>query len=68
MIYLAETAQDINKVPGEHKSFYEKLKKKREKNISNEAMHNCFIHAGFYKNYLLRMQRLQNEATLQAPT
>ena len=39
MICLAETAQD-NRVPEEHKPFYEKLRKKGEKNIRNEA---CLI-------------------------
>ena len=67
MICLAETARDIDKVPAEHKPFYEKLRKKREKNISNEAMHDSFVHTGFYEKYLLRMRRLRDERTLQAP-
>ena len=67
MVCLAETARDINKVPAEHKPFYEKLRKKREKNISTEAMHDSFVHTGFYEKYLLRMQRLRDERTLQAP-
>ena len=64
---LAETARDINKVPAERKTFYEKLRKKREKNISTEAMHDSFVHTGFYEKYLLRMQRLRDERTSQAP-
>ena len=67
MICLVETARDINKVAVEHTPIYEKLRKKREKNISNEAMHDSFIHTRFYKKYLLRMQRLGVERTLQAP-
>ena len=67
MICLVETAWDINKVAVEHTPIYEKLRKKREKNISNEAMHDSFIHKRFYKKYLLRMKRLGVERTLQAP-
>ena len=66
MICFAETARDIDKVPAEHKPFYEKLRKKREKNISSEAMHESFVHTGFYEKYLLRIQRLRHERTLQA--
>ena len=39
MICLAETARD-SRVPEEHKPFYEKLRKKGEKKIRNEA---CLI-------------------------
>ena len=67
MICLVETARDINKVAVEHTPIYEKLRKKREKNISNEAMHDSFIHTRFYEKYLLRMQRLGVERTLEAP-
>ena len=35
MICIVETAQDINNIPSEQLVFYEKLKKKREKQISN---------------------------------
>ena len=35
MIYIVETAQDINNISSEQLVFYEKLKKKREKQISN---------------------------------
>ena len=67
MVCLAETAQDINKVPVEQKPFYKKLRKKGEKNISNEAIYDSFDHTGFYEKYLLRMQRLRDERTSQAP-
>ena len=67
MVCLAETARDINKVPEEQKPFYDKLRKKREKNISTEAMHDSFVHTGFYKKYLSRMQRLRDERVSQAP-
>ena len=67
MVCLAETARDINKVPEEQKPFYDKLRKKREKNISTEAMHDSFVHTGFYKKYLPRMQRLRDERVSQAP-
>ena len=35
MICIVETAQDINNIPSEQLVFYKKLKKKREKQISN---------------------------------
>ena len=35
MICIVETAQDINNIPSEQLVFYEKLKRKREKQISN---------------------------------
>ena len=66
MVCNAETARDIKKIPEEHKPFYDKLRKKREKNISTEAMHDSFVHTGFYKKYLLRMQRLGDERFSQA--
>ena len=67
MVCLAETGRDISNVPAEHKPFYEKLRKKREKNISNEAMHDSFVHTGFYQKYLHRMQRLRDERASQTP-
>ena len=35
MICIVETAQDINNIPSEQLVFYEKLKKKREEQVSN---------------------------------
>ena len=67
MVCLAETGRDISNFPGEQKPFYEKLRKKREKNISNEAMHDSFVHTGFYEKYLPRVQRLRDERASQAP-
>ena len=66
MVCLAETARDINKIPEEHKPFYDKLRKKRKKNIITEAMHDSFVHTGFYKKYLPRMERLRDERFSQA--
>ena len=67
MICLVETARDISDIPSEQLIFYEKLKKKREKQISNEATHDSFVHAGFYKKHFLRMQRLRDEHASQLP-
>ena len=67
MVCLAETDRGIDKVPPEHKPCYEKLRRKREKNISNEAMHDSFVHTGFYKRCLLRMQRLRDQRASRAP-
>ena len=59
MICLVETARDITNVPSEKLVLYEKLQKKREKQISTEAMPDSFVHTGFYKKHFLRMKRLQ---------
>ena len=67
MICLVETALDISGIPSEQLIFYEKRIKKREKQISSEAMHDSFFHMGFYKKHFLRMKRLRNERALQPP-
>ena len=67
MICLVETARDISDIPSEQLIFYEKLKKKRDKQISNEAMHDSFIDTGFYKKHFLRMKRLRDERASQPP-
>ena len=64
IVCLTETRHNIVNLPAEHKPFYKKL---RKKNISNEAMHDSFIHTGFYEKYLHRMQRLRDERASQAP-
>ena len=61
VICLVETAEDISNVPSEQLVLYEKLQKKREKQISTEAMHDSFVHTGFYKKHFLRMKRLRDE-------
>lgn len=53
MICLVKTAGDISSLPSEQLIFYEKIQKKREKQISNEAMDNCFAQTGFYKSIVL---------------
>lgn len=65
-ICLVKTARDINSFPSEQLVFYEKLQKKREKQIINVAMHNGFIHMDFYKKYFPRMKRLRDERNSQA--
>ena len=67
MICLVETARDISSIPSEQLIFHEKLIKKREKQISNDAMHDSFLHTGFYKNHFLWMKRLRDERALQPP-
>ena len=64
MICLVKPARNINNIPSEQLVFYEKVKKKREKQISNEAMHDSFVHTGFYKKHFLRMKRLRDEHSL----
>ena len=54
MICVIDTAEDIGDIPSEDLIFYEKRKKEREKQISNEAMHDSFGHTGFYKKHFLR--------------
>ena len=61
VICLVETAGDVSNVPSEQLVLYEKLQKKREKQISTEAMHDSFVHTGFYKKHFLRMKRLRDE-------
>ena len=68
MICLVETARDVSNIPSEQLIFYEKLKKKTEKRISNEAMHDSFVHTGFYKKHFLRMKRLRDERALRPPS
>ena len=65
MIGLVDTAGDISSIPSEQLIFYEKLVKKREKQISDEAMHDSFLHTGFYKKHFLRMKKLRDERALQ---
>ena len=67
MICLVKPARNINNIPSEQLVFYEKVKKKREKQISNEAMHDSFVHTGFYKKHFLRMKRLRDEHSYQPP-
>ena len=67
MICLVKPARNINNIPSEQLVFYEKVKKKREKQISNEAMHDSFVHTGFYKKHFVRMKRLRDEHSLQPP-
>ena len=67
VICLVETARDISNVPSEQLVLYEKLLKKREKQISTEAMHDSFVHTGFYKKHFLRMKRLREERASQPP-
>ena len=67
MICLVETARDISNVPSEQLVLYDKLQKKREKQISTEAMHDSFVHTGFYKKHFLRMKRLRDERASQPP-
>ena len=67
MIGLVENARDINDIPSEQLIFYEKLERKRAKQISNEAMHDSFIHTDFYKKHFLRMKRLRDERASQPP-
>ena len=67
MIWLVETTRDINDIPLEQLIFYEKLERKRAKQISNEAMHDSFVHTGFYKKHFLRMKRLRDERASQPP-
>ena len=67
MIWLVETTRDINDIPLERLIFYEKLERKRAKQISNEAMHDSFVHTGFYKKHFLRMKRLRDERASQPP-
>ena len=67
MICLVETARDVNNIPSEQLVFYEKLKRKRAKQISNKAMHDSFVHTGFYKKHFLRMKRLRDEHASQPP-
>ena len=67
MICLVKPARNINNIPSEQLVFYEKVKKKREKQISNEAMHDSFVHTGFYKKHFLRMKILRDEHSLQPP-
>ena len=68
MICLVETARDISNVPSEQLVLYEKLQKKREKQISTDAMHDSFVHTGFHKKHFLRMKRLRDECASQPPT
>ena len=65
MTCLVETAPDVSDIPSEQLMFYEKLKKKRDKQISNKAMHDSFVHTGFYKKHFLRMKRLRDERASQ---
>ena len=67
MICLVKTAWKLNNILSEHLVFYKKLKKKREKQINNEAMHDSFEHTGFYKKHFLRMKRWRNERGSQPP-
>ena len=67
MICLVKTAWKLNNTLSEHLVFYKKLKKKREKQINNEAMHDSFEHTGFYKKHFLRMKRWRNERGSQPP-
>ena len=67
MICLVRTAWKLNNILSEHLVFYKKLKKKREKQINNEAMHDSFEHTGFYKKHFLRMKRWRNERGSQPP-
>ena len=67
VICLVETARDISNVPSVELILYEKLQKKREKQISTEAMHDSFVHTGFYKKHFLRMKRLRDERALEPP-
>ena len=67
MICLVETARYINNIPSEQLVFYEKLRKKTEKQISNKAIHFSLIHTGFYKKYFLSMKTLRDERALQPP-
>lgn len=41
----------MNSVAVEHNPFSKTLRMKREKNMSKNAMHDSFIHTGFYKKY-----------------
>ena len=59
VICHVETAGDISNVPSGQLVLYEKLQKKREK--STGAMHDSFVHTGFYKKHFLRMKRLRDE-------
>ena len=68
MICLVETARDVSNIPSEQLIFYGKLKKKREKRISNEAMHDSFVHTGFYKKHFLRMKILRDGCALRPPS
>ena len=67
LICLVETARDISNVPSEQLVLYDKLQKKRDKQISTEAMHDSFVHTGFYKKHFLRMKRLRDERASQPP-
>ena len=67
MICLVETARDISNVPSEQLVLYDKLQKKREKQVSTEAMHDSFVHTGFYKKHFLRMNKLRDERASQPP-
>ena len=67
MICLVGTARDVGDIPSEQLVLYEKLEKKRAKQISNEAMHDSFVHTGFYKKHFLRMKRLRDERASQPP-
>ena len=67
MICLVRTAWKLNNILSEHLVFYKKLKKKREKQINNEAMHDSFEYMGFYKKHFLRMKRWWNERASQPP-
>ena len=67
MIYLVETARDTSNIGSEQLIFYENFKKKREKQIRNEAMHDSFVHTGFYKNHFLMMKRLRDKHASQLP-
>ena len=67
MICLVGTVRDFGDIPSEQLVLYEKLEKKRAKQISNEAMHDSFVHTGFYKKHFLRMKRLRDERASQPP-
>ena len=64
MVCLAETLVRFlqNKNP-----FTKNSERKATKKISNEAMHDSFIHTDFYEKYLHRMQGLRVEHTSPAP-
>ena len=58
MICLVETVRDVDNVRSEQFVFYEKLKRKREKQSSNQAMHDDFVHTDTYIKHFFRMKRL----------
>ena len=53
MICLVKTAPSTSNIPSEQLIFYDKLKKRKEKQISNEAQHDSFVHTGFKKSTFL---------------